>query len=146
MSFVGIKHGKQTLINGWKYPHTPEAADVYTAQAGLWDTLAWCHLNSYRPLFPHSHWVRLMPHMCTACTAVLFYSKLYQHIKGRWAQQGVSWLPRAEVRRGGKSQIVGAPHMCCTSDEKLRCRNALLFYFSLFHWLLFWTGSGSSCF
>lgn len=32
---VAIKHDKQTLINSWKYPHTPEAADVYTDQAGL---------------------------------------------------------------------------------------------------------------
>lgn len=116
--FFAIKHDKQTLINGWKYPYTLEAANVYTDQAGLWDNLAWCHLRRY--IFPHSHWVRLMPHMCSTRTAVLFYSKLYQHIKGWRAQWGVSWHPRAEVRQWGKSQIAEAPHMCC--DEKLRCK------------------------
>lgn len=67
--------------------------------------------------------------MCSTCTAVLFYSKSYQHIKGWRAQRGVSWHQRAEVRQEGKSQIVGAPHMCCTSDEKLRCKTVLLFQF-----------------
>lgn len=111
----------------WKYPHTLDSADVYTDQAGLWDTVAWCHL---RPsIFPHSHRVRLMPHMCSTCTAVLFYSKSYQHMKGWRAQRGVSWHQRAEVRQEGKSQIVEASHMCCTSDEKLRCKTVVLFQF-----------------
>lgn len=67
--------------------------------------------------------------MCSTCTAVLFYSKSYQHMKGWRAQRGVSWHQRAEVREEGKSQIVEASHMCCTSDEKLRCKTVVLFQF-----------------
>lgn len=70
--------------------------------------------------------------MCSTRAAVHFHSKSYQHIKGWRAQQGVSWHQRAEVRQEGKSQIVGAPHMCCTSDEKLRCKAVLLFQFFSF--------------
>lgn len=109
-------------VRAWKYPRTPQAADVYTDQAGLRDTVAWCHPGP--SIFPHSRWVRLMPHMCSPRTAVLFYSKSYQRIKGRGAQRGVSWHRRAEVRQEGKSQIVGAPHMCSSSDENLRCKAA----------------------
>lgn len=69
--------------------------------------------------------------MCSTGTAVLFYSKSYQHIIGWRAQRGVSWHQWAAVRQGGRSQVVGAPHMCCTSDEKLRCKTVLLsFIFS----------------
>lgn len=90
----------------------------------LWDAVAWCHLRL--SIFPHSRRARLMPHMCSTYTAVLFYSHSYQRMKGRRAQRGVSRHRRAEVRQEGKSQIVEASHMCCTSDEKVRCKTCFL--------------------
>lgn len=77
--------------------------------------------------FPHSRRARLMRHMCSACPAVLFYSKSYQRMKEWPAQQGVSWHQR--LLQEGKSQKVEASHMCCAGDEKLRCNTAALFYF-----------------
>lgn len=82
----------------------------------------------FKPVtFPHSRRARLMRHMCSACPAVLFYSKSYQRMKEWPAQRGVSWHQR--LLQEGKSQKVEASHMCCAGDEKLRCNTAVLFYF-----------------
>lgn len=98
---------------------------LYGDRSGPGCTAAWYRLKLV--VFPHSHRARLMRHMCSACPAVLFYSKSYQHKKEWPAQRGVSWHQR--LLQEGKSQKVEASHMCCAGDEKLRCNTAVLFYF-----------------
>lgn len=133
---VAGKLYKQTLINGWKYPHSLEASDVYTDQAGLWDSLAWCHLK--RSIFPHSLRVRLMLHMCSR-TALLFNSKLYQQIRRRQAQQAVNWHSWAlSLNWWLVLKRLSSADMVWWEYQMEICFSLSIVLFFLFYWLLCW--------